>query len=34
VDEKPDVRIETGAKRVRVVFGGQVIADSTAPLMV
>jgi len=37
--EKPDnpdrdVRVETGAKRIRVVFGGSVVADTTRPLLV
>jgi uncharacterized protein (DUF427 family) len=28
------IKVETGAKRVRAIFGGQVIADSVRPLMV
>ncbi|GAA4717344.1 DUF427 domain-containing protein [Phytohabitans rumicis] len=28
------VRVETGAKRVRIVFNGQVIADTTSPVYV
>ncbi|GAB3504377.1 DUF427 domain-containing protein [Amycolatopsis cihanbeyliensis] len=28
------VRVETGGKRVRAVFGGTVVADTTAPLLV
>ena len=28
------VRVEPGSKRVRVMLGGEVIADTTAPLLV
>ncbi|WP_344414169.1 DUF427 domain-containing protein [Amycolatopsis minnesotensis] len=32
--ERGRVRVEHGAKRVRAVLGGQVVADTTAPLLV
>ncbi|HVV10201.1 DUF427 domain-containing protein [Amycolatopsis sp.] len=34
MSEKPRVRVEQGPKRVRVLFGGQFIADTTRPLLV
>jgi uncharacterized protein (DUF427 family) len=33
-DRKQDVRIETGAKRVRAYLGGQVVVDTTQPRLV